>query len=80
MSDDFRMLALNQDVKRSPGERSLVCARVVTANPYELSYKNVMLTQQKTPVKNSLVLGDCLAAVTEDGGWWLECITPQTRG
>ena len=64
VSDDFSLLLLGQDVTLDPYERKTVQAKVVTENREEFAYRNVMLTQQKSPVKSTIVLDDSLATVT----------------
>ena len=65
VSDDFSLLLLGQEVTLGPYERKSVQAKAVTENPDEFAYRNVMLTQQKSPVKSTVVLDDSLAAMME---------------
>ena len=58
------IVVLDQDTAFGPGERQTVCARVITEQPDELIFRNVMLTS-RTPKAKNVILDDCLAAVTE---------------
>ena len=58
------IVVLDQDTAFGPGERKTVCAKVITEQPDELIFRNVMLTP-RTPKAKKVILDDCLAAVTE---------------